>query len=113
MLNISPTTINRILHKTRRKYKNFGFCSTKPGSLIKRQIPVKTDQWDDSNPDNFEADTVAHCGSSLSGSFVYSVNLTDIATGWIETRAHLGKGQIGVFEALKNIKLAQPFKIWI
>jgi hypothetical protein len=111
LLNISPATIDRILHKTKRKFKKFGLCSTKPGSLIKKLIPVKTDQWDESRPGYFEADTVAHCGSSLSGSFVYSVNLTDIATGWIETRACWGKGQIGVFEALKNIKLALPFKI--
>jgi hypothetical protein len=108
---ISSASIDRILHRVKRKYKKLGLCSTKPGSLIKKQIPIKTNQWDESRPGFFEADTVAHCGSSLSGSFVYSVNLTDIATGWIETRACWGKGQIGVFEALKSIKSALPFKI--
>lgn len=111
LLEISPVTIDRLLHKIKRKYKKLGHSSTKPGSLLKRQVPIKTNQWDESRPGFFEADTVAHCGGSLSGAFIYSVNLTDIATSWIQTRAVWGKGQSGVFEALKNIKSSLPFKI--
>ena len=111
LLCISPATIDRILHKIKRKYKKFGLSTTKPGSLLKKQIPIKTNQWDEFRPGFLEADTVAHCGSSLSGSFIYSVNVTDIATGWIETRPCWGKGQTGVFEALKSIQLSLPFKI--
>ncbi|RJP65712.1 MAG: transposase [Ignavibacteriales bacterium] len=111
LLCISPATIDRTLLKIKSKYKKLGLSSTKPGSLIKKQIPIKTNQWDESRPGFLEADTVAHCGSSLAGSFIYSVNTTDIATGWIETRACWGKGQTGVFEALKSIKLALPFRI--
>ena len=111
LLNISPATIDRLLHKIKCKYKKFGLSTTKPGSLLKKQIPIKTNQWDESRPGFFEADTVAHCGNSLSGSFIYSVNTTDIATGWIETRAAWGKGQTGVFKALCSIEHSLPFKI--
>lgn len=111
LLEISPATIDRLLHKIKRKYKKLGLSTTKPGSLLKKQVPIKTNQWDEFRPGFFEADTVAHCGGSLSGSFIYSVNLTDIATGWIQTRAVWGKGQSGVFEALKTIQSSLPFKI--
>lgn len=111
LLRISPATIDRLLHKIKRKYKKLGLSATKPGSLLKKQIPIKTNQWDESRPGFLEADTVAHCGGSLSGAFIYSVNLTDIASGWIETRAAWGKGQTGVFEALKSIESSLPFKI--
>ncbi|MEW6194595.1 MAG: integrase [Bacteroidota bacterium] len=111
LLSISPATIDRILHKIKRKYRKLGLSSTKPGSLLKKQIPIKTNQWDESRPGFLEADTVAHCGCSLSGPFVYSVNVTDIATGWIETRATWGKGQTGVFNALKSVESSLPFKI--
>ncbi|OGU77259.1 MAG: hypothetical protein A2W11_02220 [Ignavibacteria bacterium RBG_16_35_7] len=111
LLNISPATIDRLLHKIKCKYKKFGLSTTEPASLLKKQIPIKTNQWDESRPGFFEADTVAHCGSSLSGSFIYSVNTTDIATGWIATRAAWGKGQTGVFHALQSIEYSLPFKI--
>jgi hypothetical protein len=111
LLSISPATIDRILSRIRRKHKKFGLSTTKPGSLLKKHIPIKTNQWDESRPGFLEADTVAHCGSSLSGSFIYTVNVTDIATGWTESRASWGKGQIGVFDALKAIESSLPFKI--
>jgi len=111
LLSISPATIDRILQKVKHRHKKFGLSTTKPGSLLKKQIPIKTNQWDETRPGFLEADTVAHCGGSLSGSFIYTVNTTDIATGWIETRAAWGKGQTGVFEALKDIELSLPFKI--
>jgi hypothetical protein len=79
--------------------------------LLKKYIPTKANQWDESRSGFFEADTVAHCGSSLSGSFVYTVNTTDIATQWTETRAAWGKGQLGVFQAIKSIEDSLHFKI--
>lgn len=111
LLSISPATIDRVLGKVKRKYKKFGLSTTKPGSLLKKHIPIKTDQWDEFRPGFVEADTVAHCGCSLSGSFVYTVNLTDIATGWTEARAAWGKGKTGVFDALKSIESSLPFRI--
>lgn len=111
LLEISPATIDRILQPDRKRYKKLGLARTKPGSLIKKQVPIKTNQWDESRAGFIEADTVAHCGNSVFGQFVYTVNTVDIATGWIESRAIWGKGQKGCFEAIRSIEEALPFRI--
>lgn len=111
LLEISPRTIDRLLHRLKSKYKKLGLSTTRPGSLLKKQVPIKLNQWDESRPGFIEADTVAHCGSSLSGQFVYTLNIVDIASGWTEQRALWGKGQRGVFDALKNITQYLPFKV--
>ena len=108
---ISPSTIKRLLRKLKSKYKKFGLSTTKPGSLIKKQVPIKLNQWNETKAGFIEADTVAHCGSSVSGQFVYTLNTVDIATGWTEQRALWGKGKRGVFEAIKSIRKSLPFKI--
>ena len=108
---ISPSSIKRLLRKLKSNYKKFGLSTTKPGSLLKKQVSIKLNQWDESKPGFIEADTVAHCGSSVSGQFVYTLNTVDIATGWTEQRALWGKGKRGVFEALKCIRKSLPFKI--
>jgi hypothetical protein len=95
LLEISPRTIDRLLHRLKSKYKKLGISTTKPGSLLKKQIPIKVNQWDEFRPGFIEADTVAHCGSSLSGQFVYTLNIVEIASGWTEQRALWGKGQRG------------------
>jgi len=111
LLNISASTIDRLIGKERRKLGKLGLSTTKPGSLIKKKVPIKTNQWDETRPGFMEADTVAHCGSSVSGSFTYTVNMVDIATGWVEARAIWGKGQKSTFEAIRSIEAALPFKI--
>ena len=111
LLQISPRTIDRLLKRLKSKYKKFGLSTTKPGSLLKKQVPIKLNQWDESIPGFIEADTVAHCGSSVAGQFVYTLNTVDIATGWTEQRALWGKGKRGVFEALKSIRDYLPFKV--
>src|SRR3989338_2168489 len=82
LLNISAPTIDRLLKHIRIKYKGRGKSTTKPGTLLKRQIPIKTDQWNESRPGFLEAYTVAHCGQSLLGAFAYTIDTVDIATGW-------------------------------
>jgi len=111
LLKISPATIDRLMAKTRHKYKKRGLATTKPGSVIKNQIPIKTSQWDETVPGFIEADTVAHCGNSTAGQFVYTVNCVDIASGWTEQRAVWGKGERGVLEAIRNIENSVPFPI--
>lgn len=111
LLEISPRTIDRLLKRLKSKYKKFGLSTTKPGSLLKKQVPIKLNQWDESMPGFIEADTVAHCGCSVAGQFAYTLNIVDIATGWTEQRAIWGKGKRGVFEALKNIRTSLPFKV--
>ena len=84
---ISHATIDRLLNPVRLHYKKRGRSTTKPGSLLRKHIPIHTNQWDESRPGFLEADTVAHCGESLSGMFVYTIDFVDIATGWTEQRA--------------------------
>ncbi len=111
LLQISPATIDRLLLPTRLHYKKRGRATTKPGTLLRHQIPIKTNQWDESRPGFLEADTVAHCGNSLLGMFTYTLDCTDIATGWTEQRALWGKGETGVLEQIKHIEKSLPFPL--
>lgn len=110
LLTMSKSTIDRLLIPCRSRYpKRLG--GTKPGNLLRHQVPIKTDQWDEDRPGFVEADTVAHCGSSLLGSFIWSITLTDIFSGWTENRATWNKGAHGVFLQLKSIEEILPFII--
>lgn len=110
LLKISPATIDRVL-KSIRKIGNKGFSGTKPGSILKNQIPIKTDNWDVDRPGFMEADTVAHCGNSTQGDFIWSLTMTDIHTGWTENRAVWNKGALGVVEQIKDVKKSIPFDL--
>ena len=111
LLKISPATIDRLLQPTRLHYKKRGRATTKPGTLLRNQIPIKLNQWDESRPGFLEADTVAHCGNSLLGMFAYTLDCTDIATGWTEQRAIWGKGETGVLEQIRHIEKSLPFPL--
>ncbi len=111
LLAMSPATIDRLMIKMRKKIGKLGLATTKPGSILKSHIPVKTNQWDETRPGYLESDTVAHCGTSVAGSFVYTVNTVDIATGWTEQRALWGKGYQGMHKALISIENDLPFPI--
>ena len=108
--SISPATIDRLLKHVRLR-SNKGLTGTKPGSLLKSQIPIRTHNWDINKPGFMEADTVAHCGNSLSGDFIWSLTMTDIHTGWTENRAVWNKGAKGVLTQIKNIEEALPFSL--
>lgn len=111
LVTMSTGTLDLLLKPYRVRYKCHGLTGTKPGYLLKNQIPVKTEQWDVSKPGFMEADTVAHCGNSLAGDFVWSLTLTDILTGWTESRATWGKGESGVVEQIENIEKSLPFAL--
>ena len=111
LMSIAPATIDRLLRPLRTRYSKQGLATTKPGSLIKKHIPIKTNQWDERIPGFLEADTVAHCGSSMAGVFAHTVNMVDIATSWTEQRATWGKGEGGIINAITSIELALPFSI--
>ena len=111
LLSISAATIDRFLHPVRIQYKTRGRTTTKPGTLLRKHIPIKTNQWDESRPGFLEADTVAHCGQSLSGMFAYTIDCVDIATGWSEQRAVWGKGETAVLEQIKQIEKSLPFPL--
>jgi hypothetical protein len=110
LLTISAATLDRLLKATRVKNPK-GLTGTKPGSLLKSQIPIRTHFWDESLPGFVEADTVAHCGNSLAGNFVWSLVMTDIVTGWTEARATWNKGSGGVLEQIKDIETHLPFPL--
>jgi len=109
LLGMSPATIDRLLKPTKVKHKRKGLSGTRPGSLLKNQIPIRTDNWDITKPGFCEADTVAHCGNSLTGDFVWSLTFTDIFSGWTENRAIWGKGSMGTFEQIEDIEKKLPF----
>ena len=96
LLAISPATIDRLLKPVKAEYKLHGRATTKPGTLLRKQIPIKLNQWDESRPGFLEADTVAHCGESMAGMFALTIDGVDVATGWTEQRAVWGKGEEGV-----------------
>ncbi|MCK4558328.1 MAG: integrase [Calditrichia bacterium] len=111
LLEISPATIDRIMQPWRTRYTKRGLSTTKPGTILKKHIPVKTKQWDETKPGFLDADTVAHCGDTVAGMFVYTLNFVDIATGWNEQRAAWRKGEHGVLIAIQNIEESLPFDI--
>jgi hypothetical protein len=111
LLSISPATIDRRLKAKKRQLKKRLYGRTKPGTLLKHHIPIKTDSWDVHTPGFTETDLVSHSGNSEQGEFIHSLNVTDIHTTWVETRAVMGKGQAGVLEAMKQIEQALPFKL--
>jgi hypothetical protein len=111
LLRISPRSIDYRLRPHKRQLRRRLYGRTKPGTLLKHHIPLKTDRWDVQQPGFTEIDLVTHSGSSASGDFCQSLNLTDIHTTWTETRAVLGKGQEGVRRALDQMRQALPFAL--
>jgi hypothetical protein len=111
LLTISPATIDRRLGVKKRQLQKRLYGRTKPGTLLKHHIPIKTDSWNVQTPGFTEIDLVSHSGNSASGDFLYSLNVTDIHSTWVETRAVMGKSQIGVLDAMKDIQQALPFKL--
>ena len=110
LLRMSASTMDRLLASSRVK-GGHGLSGTKPGKILKKHIPIKTDQWDEARPGFLEADTVAHCGTSLEGSFAWSLTMTDIYSGWTENRAVWNKGAIGVLHQISDIENNLPFDI--
>jgi hypothetical protein len=109
--SISPRTIDRALADRKRDLRRRIYGRTKPGTLLRQQIPIKCESWDVDSAGHLELDTVAHCGTSTEGLFAYSFNLTDIGSTWDETRCVLGKGEEGILDAFSEMTGALPFKV--
>lgn len=107
LLQISSATIDRRL----KPHKGKLLCGTKPGTMLKTEIPIQGSVFDHSTPGFIEADTVAHCGNSMSGQFIWSLTMTDICTGWTECRAIWHKGAKGVVAQVQDIEAHLPFKM--
>ena len=108
---ISPSTIDRRLQSRKRRLKRRLYGRTKPGTLLKHHIPIKTDHWDVTTPGFTEIDLVSHSGNSADGEFLQTLDLTDIHTGWSESRAVMGKSQTVVRPALEELRQALPFAL--
>ena len=111
LCTISPATMDRLLAPWRTKYRKLGLATTKPGSLLRKQIPISTEPWDEKMPGFIEVDTVAHCGRSTEGLFVYTITAVDLATCWTEQRAIWGMGETGVLTAMTAIENQLPFPL--
>lgn len=112
LLSISSATTNRLLKAERHKINLKGKSRTKPGTLLKHQIPIKTwAEWDNATPGFTEIDSVHHCGNSLYGEYLYTLDLTDVATGWNECYAHLGRSERFTITALEVIRARLPFPL--
>jgi hypothetical protein len=111
LLQISAASIDRLLKKERARYRGKGLCGTRPGGLLKHQIPIRTDNDDVDRPGFLEADTVAHCGNSLAGDFIWSITFTDIFCQWTENRATWNKGAAGVLGQVKDVEANLPFEL--
>ncbi|MBI2442556.1 MAG: transposase [Candidatus Levybacteria bacterium] len=105
LCSISHATIDRLLKHERKRINLKGRSRTKPGTLLKHQIPIRTfADWNEKQPGFLEIDTVHHCGDSLRGDYVHTLDTTDVFTGWNECRAFMGKSERNTVEALEHIK---------
>src|SRR3989337_2592845 len=112
LLAISAATIDRLLGKEGKRMSLRRRSRTKPGTLLKHQIPIKTfSQWDEQRPGFVEIDLVGHEGGNTSGDYSQTLDVTDVCTGWTEVQAVKNKAQVWVFEALKQIRQRLPFDL--
>ena len=111
VLSISAATIDRLLAPCRATLGSRGRCGTRPGTLLRSQIPVRTEHWDVSVPGYIEADTVAHSGESMAGEFCWTVTATDVHTQWTESRAVWNRSQPQVQQRIAQMEAALPFPI--
>jgi hypothetical protein len=113
LVKISSSTIDRLLASERKKHQIKGRGNTKPGTLLKNQIPVRTfSDWNEKMPGFVEIDLVGHEGGDSHGEFAQTLDVTDVCTTWTETEAVRNKAQVWVFEALKNIRQRLPFPLY-
>jgi len=111
LLKISSASIDRCLRPVRIKAPH-GLSTTKPGSLLKNLIPVRTfTEWDEERPGFMEIDLVAHCGNTTEGQYLNTLTCTDISTGWTDVTALLHRSQETVSEALQQMRQRLPFPL--
>lgn len=111
LLKIKSATIDRRLTKFRTFRHKKIFSTTRPGSLLKKNIPIKTSSWDETRVGFGELDTVAHCGGSAQGEFILSLTYTDIYSQWTISEAVMGKAQKRIRKGLNNIANRLPFPL--
>jgi hypothetical protein len=112
LCQMSPATIDRLLRPWRRVGGRRPFSTTKPGSLLKSAIPIRTfADWEENRPGFLEADLVPHCGESAEGFYLNTLSAVDVATGWSECVGVWGKGQERVGGAVHHVRRRLPFPL--
>ena len=112
LLGMSRATIDRCLQPARFLPHPHGLSTTKPGSLLKQAIPIRTfTPWEDERPGFLEIDLVAHCGDSVEGSYLNTLTATDLATGWTECLGLANKTQAAVSQAIQQLRQQLPFAL--
>jgi len=112
LCRMSASTIDRILRRWRGSGRRRGLSTTKPGTLLKNSIPVRTfSDWNENKPGFLEADLVAHCGDSAEGFYLTTLSTVDVATGWCEPVAVWGKGQDRVGGAIYDVRKRLPMPL--
>lgn len=109
LLSASARTLDRLLHPLRCQGQ--GRSLTRPGTLLRHQIPIRGSVWEQGKPGWLEVDTVALCGGSVAGEFVWMLDAVDYETTWVEVRATWGRAQSGTLKALQDIEENLPFPL--
>jgi len=109
LLQASPRTLDRLLSPLRAGARRPGL--TRPGSLLRHQIPIRGSVWEENKPGWLEVDTVALCGGSVAGDFVWMVDGVDYCTAWVSVRAIWNRGQAATLEALMDMEKRLPFAL--
>ena len=107
LLPASGRTLDRLLQPLRGQ--GVGRSLTRPGTLLRQQIPIRGSLWEEGQAGWLEVDTVGLCGGSVAGEFVWMIDGVDYATTWVEVRAMWGRGQAGTLAALQDIEASLPF----
>ena len=111
LLSMSAATADRLL-RSQRNLGQGGLSTTRAGTLLKQQIPIRTfAEWNEIRPGFLEADLVAHCGTNIEGGYLYTLTLTDIATGWTVCLPLMHRSREAVLAALKRVRTLFPFPI--
>jgi len=112
ILSVSASTIDRLLAPARKGMNPKGRSTTKPGTLLKHQIPIRTfADWTENRPGFLEVDLVAHCGDTTGGEYINTLNMTDVCTGWTVATAFKGRSDRFCAEAIDEVKGRFPFEI--
>jgi hypothetical protein len=109
LLQASGRTLDRLLEPLRSQ--GAGRSLTRPGTLLRHQIPIRGSVWEEGKAGWLEVDTVALCGGSVAGEFVWMVDGVDYVTAWVEVRAMWGRGQVGTLAALQDVEASLPFAL--
>jgi len=111
LLTMSVSTAERILSRARRSLER-GLTTTKAGTLLRHQIPIRTyADWTEAKPGFFEVDLVAHCGNTAAGEFVHTLTMTDAYTGWTECVGIANRSRICVVAAIEAVRRRIPFPL--